>query len=322
MAANWNLVGKVAECLQHRPDQKFTAREIAAWIFENYEEDCRDKQNRSKATTPPLDTDAALLQQLVADIGANRSGIQKKHPNIKTTDEWPKKYYCTEESATERVIRVGITPVAAEVSTPVVAETTSDELNLKDHELYPVLAEFLWLRFNIYSKRIDEKRSLNSPCAGGKKWLSPALVGMEDMSRDWLHEVKDFVQLYSGKKTKLWSFAVTTQLDQFNIRETYFQAVSNSSWAHFGYLVSREVVGDETRKKLELLTQLHGIGFMQLNVAQPAASKIIFTAKERTELDFDRVNRLAEKNKDFRDYIKAVHEFHQIGRVHAVNWDS
>ena len=34
----------LVECLQQNPEQRFTAREIAEWIFETYPDECREKQ--------------------------------------------------------------------------------------------------------------------------------------------------------------------------------------------------------------------------------------------------------------------------------------
>ena len=50
-----NLANTVVEFLQQNPEQKFTAREIANWIFETYPDECRQKQKRSTATVNPLD---------------------------------------------------------------------------------------------------------------------------------------------------------------------------------------------------------------------------------------------------------------------------
>ena len=55
-------------------------------------------------------------------------------------------------------------------------------------------------------------------------------------------------------------------LNRSNVRESFFQAVSNSSWANFGYLVAAEVVGADTLKELRMLYAAHGIGLIQLDV--------------------------------------------------------
>ncbi|WP_375642017.1 MULTISPECIES: hypothetical protein [unclassified Bartonella] len=66
-----NLTNTVFNFLKQNPTTKFTAREIAQWIFENYPDKCRQKQKHSTAIITPLNSDAALIQQIVAEIGAS-----------------------------------------------------------------------------------------------------------------------------------------------------------------------------------------------------------------------------------------------------------
>lgn len=145
---------------------------------------------------------------------------------------------------------------------------------------------------------------------------------MEDLSRDWDKDINDSVSLYADKRTKLWSFEVKVLINRSNVREVFFQAVSNSSWANFGYLVAGEIEGDDTLKELRILTGLHGIGFIRLDAENPSESQIIIPARERREIDWDTANRLITQNKDFRDYIKLVREFYQTGNPRVKDWDA
>ena len=309
-----NLVNTVTQFLQQNPEQKFTAREIANWIFTTYPDECRQKQKRSTAKVNPLDDDAALLQQIVAEIGSQRPRLQKKNPGIKTTEGRPRKYYLTASSDRAEIDQ------AEHCTTKSLSSTASH--SIKEHDLYPMLSEFLWSELEIYSKRIDEKRSRNSQGAGGNKWLYPDLVGMEDLSVDWHREIKDCVKQYVDKKTKLWSFEVKILINRSNVREVFFQAVSNSSWANFGYLVASEIEGANTLKELRMLSSLHGIGLIRLDVENPSESQIMIPAKERGEIDWNTANRLTEENKDFLDYIKLVRQFYQTGEVRRRDWDT
>jgi len=92
-----NLVNTVFAFLKKNPEHKFTARQIAEWIFETYPDACHhQKQKRSTATVNPLGNATALLQQIVAEIGSQRPCLQKRHPEVKTTEGRPRKYYFTE----------------------------------------------------------------------------------------------------------------------------------------------------------------------------------------------------------------------------------
>jgi hypothetical protein len=173
----------------------------------------------------------------------------------------------------------------------------------------------------LYSKRVDEKRSSNKRGPNGNRWLYPDVVGMEDLGADWHREVRDCVNQYSDKRTKLWSFEVKPLINRSNMRECFFQAVSNSSWANFGYLVTAEVGGQDTLKELRMLFAAHGIGFIKLDVDNPADSQVLIPARERDEIDWDMVNRLTTENKDFLDYVKLVKQFYQTGEARATDWD-
>ncbi len=306
----FNLGTKVFEYLKENSEKKFTAREVATWIHETFPEYIERKKNSSKATVIPLNDDDAVIQQVVAEISSQRPRLQKKYPELKTTEGRPRKYYYTDSSDSAEVEK---------------AENNSllqnNSASLKEHDLYPMLSEFLVSQLEVYSKRIDEKRSKNSHGPRGNKWLYPDVVGLEDLSEGWNREIKDCVKEYSDKKTKLWSFEVKILVNRSNIREVFFQAVSNSSWANFGYLVASELEGTDTLKELRILSSLHGIGFILLNSENPSESEITIPAKEKLDVDWNTANRLAMENKDFIEYIKNVRQFYQTGEIRIRDWD-
>ncbi|MGB2166959.1 MAG: COG2958 family protein [Candidatus Puniceispirillales bacterium] len=309
-----NLNAKVIEFLKLCPEKKFKAREIGEWIIETYPDECRQKQERSTTIRNPIDNEIALLQQIVAEIGSRLPVLQKYNPEIKTSEGRPRKYYFTE--ATDKAA------IKQAENKDTSSTTMIDGSGIKEHDLYPILSDFLWSELEIYSKRIDEKSSSNSKGAGGNKWLYPDIVGIQDLSLGWHREIKDCVQQYSAKKTKLWSFEVKILINRSNVREVFFQAVSNSSWANFGYLVTSEIEGSDTLKELRILSSLHGIGFIRLDAENPSESQIIIPAKERHDVDWDTANRLTEENKDFLKYIKLIRQFYQTGEMRSHDWDA
>lgn len=306
-----SLIDMIFKFLQKNPEQKFTAQEIANWIFKAYPNDCRQKQKRSIRLSE-LD-DRALLQQIAAEIGARRPDLQKRYQEIKTTEGRPRKYYFSQSTDVAE-----INQAENSVSS---SDTANGKLSTKEHDLYPMLSSFLLSELRIYSKRIDEKRSSNTRGSGSNKWLYPDLVGMEDLSKDWDREVKDCVRQYTDKKTKLWSFEVKILINRSNVREVFFQTVSNSSWANFAYLVASEIGGVDTLKELRMLSSLHGIGFIKLDSENPSESQIMIPAKERNKINWDIANRLTEENKDFLDYIKLIRQFYQTGEIRFSDWD-
>ena len=304
-----NLTKTVADFLRNNAEQKFTARQIAQWIFEEFPTECQEKKVKSIS----IRTDAELIQQIVAEIGSQRPGLQKNNPEIRATEERPRQYYWTIKSDQSKVTKV------EDLGTT--KNTIITSASLKEHGLYPMLSKYLWLELQIYSKRINEKKASNKRGLRGNKWLYPDLVGMEDLTTDWHREIKDAVKEYASQKTKLWSFEVKTSLNRSNVREAFFQAVSNSSWANFGYLVAAEIEGNNTMKELRMLFSLHGIGLIQINPEDLTKSQILIPAREKPEVDWATCNRLTLENKDFLQFVKLVRQFHQTDDPRPKDWD-
>lgn len=306
-----NLAKTVLEFLKTRPGEKLTARQIAEWVFETYPAECQEKKSNSRGDY--LKTDSDLVQQLVAEISSQRPRMLRRHPELKTTEGRPRKYYYSEKSDTAEV--------AAVEDAAVMHASDASDLKLGEHSLYPLLSIYLWEEFGVYSKRIDEKRSSNKRGPNGNRWLYPDVVGMEDLGAEWHQEVRDCVNQYSDKRTKLWSFEAKLLINRSNVRECFFQAVSNSSWANFGYLVAAEIEGHGTLKELRMLFAAHGIGLIRLDTDNPAESQVLIPARERDEIDWDMANRLAFENRDFLEYVKLIKQFYQTGEARLADWD-
>jgi hypothetical protein len=315
-----NLGKRMIEYLQANPDHVATAREIGQWIFEQFPVECAAKKAGSSGGY--INTDADLVQQLVAEISSRRVSMQKQYPQLKTTEGRPRRYYWTEKDADEEVATaeqvIGVAGNSSPVRLDVQGSVTP--VKLSEHELYPMLSAYLDAEHGVVSGRIDEKRSSNKAGSGANEWLHPDLVGMEDLSCDWTRELRECARELAARRARLWSFEVKLLINRSNVRKSYFQAVSNSSWAHFGYLVAEKIEGDGTMKELTMLAAAHGIGVIQLDSTAPTESQVIIPARERPEVDWDMCNRLAEENTDFVAYIERIKYFHQTGKVSRMEW--
>lgn len=152
--AKMNLRQTIADLLKAHPNERFTARQIAEWIFANQREACEEKRKNSQQD---LSDDAAFLWQLVAEIGSNRPVIQKRWPQIRTTEGRPRQYYWTAASEAAEV---------AEAEKPVASDTPG---KLAEHDLYSLLCHYLHSELRLYPKRIDEKRASNRHGPNGNK---------------------------------------------------------------------------------------------------------------------------------------------------------
>ncbi len=299
-----NLSKNILAFLERQPDEAFTARQIAQWIVQEFSAECDEKLERSVF----LNNHEELLRQLVAEIGSRFPSLANRNPQLRATQGRPRKYYYTEQSAAEEIAAT--------------AQNKPDKSALNEHTLYPLLCDYLRSQHNLYPLRIDEKKSSNSRGAGGNRWLYPDLVALENLAQEWHREVKTCVVQSGGCHTRLWSFEVKLKLNRSNVRESYFQAVSNSSWANYGYLVAAHISGDDTLKELRMLFGLHGIGLIHLNQDNPPESEILIPARERNDVDWNTCSRLAHENKDFHRYIQLIRQFYQTGDVRQQDWDS
>ena len=92
------------------------------------------------------------------------------------------------------------------------------------------------------------------------------MVGFYLPLDDWRPDVIEFNRLSNNNSLRLFSFEIKKSLNKGNYREAYFQAVSNSSWAHEGYLVAAHILqDDEFLAELERLASSFGIGIIHLD---------------------------------------------------------
>ena len=305
------------EFLQQRPNQVFFTRDIAEWIFNNHETECREIEKSSKAKVLPIVGKEAIIGQIIALISTteNKRNIKKKHPQIKINKIGGKlKYYYTESSDDEEIQQ-------AEAEETI---STDKKNNSKpEFELYQKLSNYLLSADpKVYTKRIDEGKSSNKRGSGANKWLHPDIVGLEVLNQDWISEIKTCAGIYYAQKARLWSFEVKTIITLSNVRDCFLQAVTNSSWAHFGYLVASEI-REDAMNEVRILANLHGIGFIELNAANYLESQILIPAKEKAEVDWNTANRLADENNDFKGYIELIIDFHKSdkNKIKEHEWD-
>src|SRR5690606_30661896 len=99
----FDLRKRVAELLSANPGKRYKARDIAVWITETYPEASAAKLEKSAS----LHNHTQLLNQIVAEIGANRPQWQRQMPQLRTTEGVrPRLFYWTEKSERQEVEEV------------------------------------------------------------------------------------------------------------------------------------------------------------------------------------------------------------------------
>ena len=199
-------------------------------------------------------------------------------------------------------------------------EIKNNKINFNERDLHPILVKFLsgHLHFKCYAKTIYHENS-NKKQKGYNQWLHPDLVGIYFPFKDYLGETQKLQEAFKISSFKLYSFELKIKLNFSNLREYYFQAVSNSSWANEGYLVALEIEDDPLLKdELRRLNNSFGIGIIQLNPQEIEQSEIMLPAKEKEFVDWDTIDRLADENADFKSFICDLTEDIKVGKVKSI----
>jgi hypothetical protein len=148
------------------------------------------------------------------------------------------------------------------------------------------------------------------------------MVGFYLPLDDWRPDVIEFNRLSDNNSLRLFSFEIKKTLAKANYRESFFQALSNSSWAHEGYLVAADIKqDDELMSELSRLTSSFGIGIIQLDLEDIDSSQILFPARSRPLLDWETINKLSEQNPDFEKFIQDVRIDFESKRIHRSEFD-
>jgi len=168
----------------------------------------------------------------------------------------------------------------------------------KERSLHRLLSNYL-LGQNILSKTIFHESSNKSDQS--QKWVHPDMVGVafnefqDPATRSLLKaaETKEYIDLYSYELKR-------TIDNDHQLKEYFFQALSNSSWANYGYLVALEI-SEDLMEEMARLNRSFGIGVIKLS-SYKDDTQVLFSAR-KNELDYYTIDKLCRINKDFKNFI-------------------
>ncbi|HTB32082.1 MAG TPA: hypothetical protein VK808_08660 [Bacteroidia bacterium] len=169
-----------------------------------------------------------------------------------------------------------------------------------ERDLHKLLSSYL-KSTSIYSKTIFHEQSKYGKDSN-QIWTHPDMVGIQFLNLLAKASQNFLKAINSADICKLSSYEIKREINSDSeLKKAFFQSVSNSSWANYGYLVAFEFSGSLT-DEIERLSQSFGIGIIQLN-ANPYESKVLFPAKER-DLDFKTIDKLCKINEEFEKFIE------------------
>lgn len=191
------------------------------------------------------------------------------------------------------------------------SENKPEKFNERD--LHPLLSYFVYTdpTFKATTKTILHEKS-GKKKQGVNKWIHPDIVGVSFpfTEKKKTEEERVVIELQKNlcrSSVLLYSFELKKEIDFPHLREYFFQAVSNSSWANKGYLVAHTICKDvEFEEELRRLSNVFGIGVIELNPDSPADSVIFNEAKYNDQLDWGMIKLLCGENDDFSQFIGEV----------------
>ncbi|MDH0673761.1 hypothetical protein N5D03_04290 [Empedobacter sp. GD03861] len=169
----------------------------------------------------------------------------------------------------------------------------------EERDLHKLLSSYL-KNSDTYSKTIFHEQSNGKD--SNQIWTHPDIIGIKFLNLQSKISQNFLKSINRVDTFKLSSYELKREINSDSeLKKAYFQAVSNSSWANYGYLVAFEF-SDSLKEEMTRLNQSFGIGIIELN-ANPYQSKVLFPAVYR-ELDFKTIDKLCKINREFERFIE------------------
>ncbi|WP_205195760.1 hypothetical protein [Chitinophaga sp. Cy-1792] len=248
-----------------------------------------------KDSKTPASTVSASLGNFIRNRDSRVKRIPQKGGNYT--------YFLTKYES-EISIEALATVDGLELSNGVSLPTTANARTFDERSLHKLLSSFLHST-GISSKTIFHEQSNSKD--SHQKWIHPDMIGIRFLN---LHTQTSqaFLKAINSLGTfELSAYEIKKEIKtDYELKKCFFQAVSNSSWANYGYLVTFEL-SDVLMDEVKRLNQAFGIGIIRLS-SNPFESEIILQAKYK-ELDFVTIDKLCKINPEFERFIEHVEKY-------------
>lgn len=204
-------------------------------------------------------------------------------------------YYLTKNEQ-----NIGIDILSGETETRITKVSKAEKVkSFEERDLHKLLSSYL-KNSGTYSKTIFHEQSNGKD--NNQIWTHPDMVGIKFLNLQ-TKASQNFLKSINRVDTfKMSSYELKKEINSDSeLKKAFFQAVSNSSWANYGYLVAFEF-SYSLNEEMARLNQSFGIGIIELN-ANPYQSKILYPALFR-DLDFKTIDKICKMNKEFEKFIE------------------
>ena len=181
-------------------------------------------------------------------------------------------------------------------------ETKKQKNDFYERDLHPLFVSYLKSK-DIFAKTILHEESKNSK-DDTQKWAHPDIVGVKFAKFTNETASKLLKTLEKKDSCEIISYELKREINSdYDLKKSYFQAVSNSSWANKGYLVTFEI-NTNLYQEIERLNKAFGIGVIKLS-PNPFESQILYQATYR-DLDYQTIDKLCNINLKYKDFIEQI----------------
>lgn len=194
---------------------------------------------------------------------------------------------------------IGTAPSTSIVNSPA---TAAVKTHYMERDLHKVFCNYLRtegvIGKTIYQEQSSTKKDSN------QKWVHPDIVGVkfEEFAEDATQALQKTME--PKKAVSICSYELKRTIeDDYQLKQYFFQALSNSSWANYGFLVAYEI-DESLDEEIRRLNAAFGIGVILLK-AKPEDTKVLYQAREK-ELDYVTIDKLCHLNDGFKSFITGM----------------
>lgn len=328
------LMSMVIDVLNKNSGKALTNSEIAEKIAENEKEYVEYKIKNYKGNSEfdhiaTIQAQVATLRNRCNNDNKKKEELSENGIELVTSNKW---------LASETISKTTIDEIdksVADIEKEVEEEVKKDEtieIEAKNNEdteeikrgyeekektLYNKFIKFIEVTERVHAMRINEKSVTGTRGKrGDNKWLYPDVVGYKvNFDGDELDDnLTEIAHKFTNRAESILLCSYELKWGINNIssaRKALFQALANSSWANYAYLVvpktdikdsSKGITDDDAKKELNMLMSLHGVGLIEI---KSTYCEIITEARKR-DVDWYSIDRIYQKNKDFVEFMKSV----------------
>lgn len=288
---------------------KYTFLDLAVEVLRNFERPLTAQEIWDSA-----EVSGATNKLNTAGKTPHASLAAQLYTNVKKTDslfikigEWPARF----------ILKTAANQLPKQLLDSFENEVVTDEVapQYLEKDLHPLLVWFASDQLDVVCKTINHSKSAKK-ASKANEWIHPDIVGFSLETADWPHETVELLREVESQPVRFFSFELKQSLSFSNLRASFFQSVSNSSWAHESYLAASAIDGDkDLREELQRLSESFGIGIIEIDPEVPENTQVLFSARRKSGLDWAMINRLAKTNPDFRTFLKAALNSAKINKV-------